>query len=115
RGRSHWRAWRAGPRLAVGVVAAAALRVAFPRPPRRLSASVRAGGGLPACNSCPLPAPAAGELAVAGEAGGQTVAAWIRRRGDSDSLTGTVRALDFRGQPARGTPRVPGARTAACG
>ena len=111
--RSHWRALRAEPLLSVAVVAAASLLVAFPLPPLQLSASVRSGGGVPACNSCPLPAPAAGELAVAGEAGGQTVAAWIRRRGDS--LTGSVRALDFRGQPARGTPRVPGAQTAACG
>lgn len=109
----HWRALRAEPLIAVGVVGAAALLVAFPLPPRQLDAATHPGGQLPPCTSCPLPAVAPDELGVAAQAGTQTVAAWIRRRGGA--VTGTVRALDFRGAPAAGTPRVPGASTVACG
>jgi hypothetical protein len=97
----------------VGVVGAAAFLVAFPLPPRQADQAARQVGRLPACTSCPLPTPAPGELSVGAQAGSQTVAAWVRRRGDG--LTGTVRALDFRGRPARSAPRVPGAVTVACG
>jgi copper transport protein len=111
--RPYWRALRAEPLLAIGVVGAAALLVAFPLPPRQLDAASRPAGQLPACTSCPLPAVAPDELGVATQAGSQTVAAWIRRRGDA--LTGTVRALDFRGRPAPRAPRVLDARNAPCG
>jgi copper transport protein len=111
--RRHWRALRAEPLLAIGVVGAAALLVAFPLPPRQLDAASRPAGQLPACSSCPLPAVAPDELGVAAQAGTQTVAAWIRRHGDA--LTGTVRALDFKGTPAASRPEVLDARNAPCG
>jgi copper transport protein len=111
--RAHWRALRAEPLLGVGVVGAAAFLIAFPLPPRQADQAARQVGRVPACTACPLPTPARDELSVGAQAGSQTVAAWVRRRGGG--LTGTVRALDFRGRPARQAPRVPGARTATCG
>jgi uncharacterized membrane protein len=111
--RWHWRSLRGEPLLAVGVVGAAALLVAFPLPPRQADQAFKRAGALPGCTSCPLPTPARDELSVAGQAGSQTVAVWVHRRGAG--LTGTARALDFRGRPAAQPPRVPGARTGACG
>jgi hypothetical protein len=96
-----------------GVAAAAGLLVAFPLPPRQLDAATDGLAAVPACDPCPLPAPRADELGVAGQAGGLVVAAWIRR--EPGRLTGTIRTLDFRGRPARGPVAVPGGRVRACG
>jgi hypothetical protein len=96
-----------------GVALAAGLLVAFPLPPRQLDAATEGLAAIPACDPCPLPAPRADELAVADQAGGLVVAAWIRR--EPGRLTGTVRTLDFRGRPARGPIRVRGGSTRACG
>jgi putative copper export protein len=112
--RAHWRALRAEPLLGLGVAGAAALLVAFPLPPRQADAALRQASAVASCTpSCPLPAPAADELAVAEQAGTDTVAAWIRRRGGF--LSGTVRTFDYDGRPGRGPIRVPGARAAGCG
>jgi hypothetical protein len=94
-------------------VAAAGLLVAFPLPPRQLDATAEGLAATSACDPCPLPAPRADELAVADQAGGLVVAAWIRR--EPRRLTGTIRTLDFRGRPARGPIEVPGGRTRSCG
>jgi len=110
--RSHWRLVRTEPLLALAVVAAAGLLVAFPLPPRQLDAAGSAAG-VPACDPCPLPAPARGELAVAGQGGSRVVAAWLRSRGEA--LAGTIRQLDFRGKPAAGPVTVNGLATRACG
>lgn len=113
--RRHWRLVRAEPLLGVGVIAAVALLVAFPLPPRQLTAADDARAATPqaACDPCPLPAPRAGELAVAGRGGSNVVAAWIRRPGRL--LTGTVRVYGLRGKPATDTFTVLGARQRACG
>jgi uncharacterized membrane protein len=111
--RVTWRALRAEVGLGAGVVAAAGLLVAFPLPPRQLDAATRDVAAVPACDPCPLPAPRAGELAVADQAGGLVVAGWIHR--EPARLTGTIRTLDFRGRPGPGPIAVPGGRTRPCG
>ena len=93
--RRHWRLIRSEPLLGVAVVAAAALLVAFPLPPSQIAAS----RAIPPCNPCPLAKPAPGELAVAERAGRLTVAAWMRR--DGNSVRGTLRVLDQYRQPVR--------------
>jgi copper transport protein len=108
-----WPALRAEVTLGVGVVLLAGLLVAFPLPPRQLDAAGGAAAGLPACDPCPLPAPRADELSVAGSAGSQVVAAWIRRT--PRGLTGTLRTLDSRGRPGRGRIEVPGGSARPCG
>jgi hypothetical protein len=107
--RRHWRIWRLEPWLGLAVVAAVAGLVAFPLPPRQLNEASQALASV--CDPCPLPRPAADELAVAGNAGANVVAAWVRRT--PQAVTGTVRVLDFRGKPSRSPIRVEGA--APCG
>jgi copper transport protein len=111
--RRHWRALRGEAALALGVVAAAGVLVAFPLPPRQLDAATRDVAPVVACDPCPLPGPAPGELSVADQAGTRLVAAWARPAGGG--VTGTVRVLDFRGRPARGPVAVAGGRTRPCG
>ncbi|MCA1656467.1 MAG: copper resistance protein CopC, partial [Actinobacteria bacterium] len=111
--RRHWGLMRVEPLLAAAVVAAAALLVAFPLPPRQLDAAGERASSSPPCEPCPLPTPGAGELSVAGAAGSTLVAAWIQRH--PGTLTGTVRLIDFRGRPSSATARVPGARQRGCG
>lgn len=111
--RRHWRLVRSEPVLGVAVVVLVAFLATFPLPPRQLveAGSARAAG--PACDPCPLPAPADDQLAVAGGAGSQLVAAWIRR--SSAAVTGVVRISDIRGRPSRVPFRLPGARSSSCG
>ena len=111
--RRHWRLLRAEPLLAVAIVTAAAVLVSFPLPPRQLQAASGSAAAVPACQPCPLPAPADGELSVADLAGTEVVAAYLRRRGAG--LRATVRLVDYRGRPAPGPARVPGARGRRCG
>jgi len=112
--RRHWRLLRAEPMVGLGVVAAVALLVSFPLPPRQLGEADEANAAAPAaCDPCPLPRAASDELPVADRAGRQLVAAWVRRR--PDALTGTVRLLDYRGQAPRVPVEVLGAATTPCG
>ena len=107
--RRHWRIWRMEPWLGLAVIGAVAGLVAFPLPPKQLS---EAGQALAAvCDPCPLPRPAADELAVADSAGSNVVAAWVRRT--PQAVTGSVRVLDYRGKPSHAPIAVPGA--APCG
>ncbi len=106
----HWRLWRAEPWLGVAVIASVAALVGFPLPPRQLDAAGDAQTAV--CDPCPLPRPAADELAVADSAGSQVVAAWIRRA--PEAVTGTVRALDSRGRPSR-APVEPAGDAGGCG
>ncbi|MGH2950091.1 MAG: copper resistance D family protein, partial [Solirubrobacteraceae bacterium] len=112
--RRHWRLVRSEPVLGIGVVAAVAVLVAFPLPPRQLAdADEEAIAAAAPCDPCPLPKPKADELPVAEQAGSQLVAGWLRR--DDGQVTGTVRVIDIRGQPARGPFEVLGARQSGCG
>jgi hypothetical protein len=99
--------------LGVGVVLAAGLLVAFPLPPRQLEATTGQVAAIPACDPCPLPAAAPGELSVAGQAGAHVVAAWLRR--ERGTLSGTIRTLDSRGRPGAGAIEVPGGSARPCG
>jgi hypothetical protein len=109
--RRHWRLWRAEPLIGLAVVAAVAGLVAFPLPPRQLD---EAGQALAAvCDPCPLPRPAADELGVAGSAGSNVVAAWVRRT--PRAVTGTIRVFDFRGKPSGARIELPGASATGCG
>ena len=111
--RRHWRLLRTEPWLGAGVVALVAVLVAFPLPPRQLDEAGEARAAAPACDPCPLPAAAADELPVAGNAGSQLVAAWVRR--SRQAVTGTVRVLDRRGQPSGVPVELPGAESSPCG
>jgi copper transport protein len=114
--RRHWRLLRAEPVLGVGVVAAVALLVAFPLPPRQLGDADAAGAGAPpaaACSPCPLPSPRQDELAVADQGGSDVVAAWVRRAGDA--LLGTVRLYGLDDRPVSDRLVVLGARQTSCG
>ena len=111
--RRHWRLVRSEPLIGVAVLAAVALLVAFPLPPRQLGEADDALAAQPACDPCPLPKPAADELPVAGQAGSEVVAGWLRR--DRTGLSGTVRVSDIRGQPSRSGIDVLGATQSSCG
>lgn len=111
--RRHWRLLRAEPVLGAGVIAAVALLVTFPLPPRQLGEAEQAVAATSACDPCPLPAPAADELVVADNAGAQVVAAWVRRRGDE--VWGTVRVSGPSGKPSRASTTVLAARQRTCG
>jgi len=110
--RRHWRLVRFEPAMALGVVAAVALLVAFPLSPSQLGEARDAQAASP-CDPCPLPRPAADQLAVAADAGMQLVGAWSSR--DGGRLSGEVRVLGPDGKPSQAPFRVLGARTEPCG
>lgn len=111
--RRHWALLRSEPVIGVAVVALVGLLVAFPLPPRQLGDADQAVAAQPACAPCPLPAPAADELAVADHAGPLLVAGWLRRR--ATDLSGTIRVYDRSGTPATVSVRIPDGRGRSCG
>jgi len=111
--RRHWRLLRSEPGLAVCVITAAAVLVVFPLPPRQLGEAEDAVAASAPCDPCPLPAPAVDELPVAENAGQNVVAGWLRRR--AESVSGTVRVTNLRGEPTRIPVAVRGARQRSCG
>jgi len=111
--RRHWRLLRSEPFLGAAVVAAVAFLVAFPLPPRQLGEADEAAAAERPCDPCPLPRPAADELAVAEHAGSRLVAAWLRSSGGR--LSGTVRVQDIEDEPVRARATVVGARQTTCG
>ncbi len=111
--RHHWGLLRSEPLVGLTVVGVVALLVAFPLPPRQLGDADEAVASQRACDPCPLPAPAAGELAVADHAGPLVVAGWVRRRAGATS--GTIRVYDQTTTPARAGIEVVGFRGRGCG
>jgi copper transport protein len=111
--RRHWRLLRSEPLLGLGVIAAVAVLVAFPLPPRQLGDADEALAGAPPCDPCPLPRPQPDELAVADQAGSHLVAAWLRR--ERGRLEGTLRVLTVEGKPTQAAVRVLDARQSVCG
>ena len=111
--RRHWRLLRSEPVLALGVVVAVAVLVAFPLPPRQLGEAQDAVAAAPPCDPCPQPSPAENELAVADNAGANVVAGWLRR--DGGVVEGTVRITDIRAKPVRTPVTVLGAEQKRCG
>lgn len=111
--RRHWRLLRAESALSVAVVAAVAVLVAFPLPPRQLGEAQEAVAAAPVCDPCPLPEPASEELAVAENAGANVVAGWLRRTGEK--VTGTIRVRDLRGEPSGAPVTVLASRQRSCG
>lgn len=96
-------------RVALPAAFVAGVVLAFPPPSGRAPPAQAAGP----CSSCPLPAAAPDELAVAANAGSQLVAAWIRR--SPDAVTGTVRVVDVTGRPSGLPVRLPGLAGSSCG
>jgi copper transport protein len=112
--RYDWRLLRAELLLGLGVIALAALLVAFPLPPSQLAAgATRAALQATACDQCPLRLPAGDEIAVAEQAGSQLVSGWVRHHGDD--LLAELHVIDIRGRPWRAPVDVPGAKPISCG
>jgi copper transport protein len=115
--RRHWRALGAEPLLAVGVVAAVAVLVAFPLPPQQLGDAGEADAGeaeaAAPCEPCPLPRASDGELAVAEQVGSRIAAFWLRREGEE--LRGRVRVLDKSATPVDAPIELPGGEFTGCG
>ena len=110
--RRHWLLLRREPLIGLGVLAAAALLVAFPLPPRQAGAAPTQS--LAACSpSCPLPAAKEGQLAVADHLGPAILAAWLHR--EQGGLGGRLRLLGVNLKPLPGPPAVPGAKLRECG
>jgi copper transport protein len=110
--RRHWRLLRSEPVLAVLVLGAAALLVAFPLPPRQLLE--RAEASPQAAAAAALRPPAPGELAVGEEAGPWIAAAWVSSS-TAGSASGTVRLLDYKAHSVPARIQVAQARTESCG
>ncbi|MHB8659916.1 MAG: CopD family protein [Solirubrobacteraceae bacterium] len=110
--RRHWRLLRSQPALAVLVLAAAALLVAFPLPPQQLLQRAEANPQPTAV--VPLQPPQSAELSVAEEAGPWIAAAWVGS-GAPGSASGTVRLLDYKVHPVPARIHIVGARTKSCG
>lgn len=111
--RRHWRIVASEPLVGIGVVAAVAVLVAFPLPPRQLGAAEPAAAAVVACDPCPLPAAKPGELAVAARGGRNVVAAWIRR--NHGRVEGEIRVIDIYGHPNPAAITIARARVKPCG
>lgn len=121
--RRHWGLLRAEAVTGLAVIAAAALLVAFPLPPRQLAEAgqtetaevgqTETAQPAGACNPCPQPKPRSDELAVAENAGSTLVAAWIRRV--PGGLAGEIRLFGLNFVPERRPARIAGAHQQPCG
>jgi len=110
--RRHWRLLGSQPGLALLVLSAAALLVAFPLPPRQLLE--RAEASPHAVAVAALRPPGQGELTVAEEAGPWIAAAWVDATAPG-SASGTVRLLDYKVHAVPARIQIVGARTEGCG
>jgi copper transport protein len=110
--RRHWLLLRREPLVGLAVLAAAALLVAFPLPPRQAGAAPVQS--LAACSpSCPLPAAKDDQLPVADHLGPAIVAAWLRP--EPGGLSGRLRLLGENLKALPGPPTIPGAHLGECG
>jgi hypothetical protein len=89
--------------------------VAFPLPPRQLTEAdeAEAEAAAPCSPSCPLPAAAPDELAVASHLGPNIAAFWLRR--DGATVGGTMRLIDWNEKPVEGSVEVPAGSVDECG
>jgi copper transport protein len=110
--RRHWLLLRREPLVGLAVLAAAALLVAFPLPPRQAGAAP--AQGLVACTpSCPLPSAKDDQLPVADHLGPAIVAAWLQH--EPGGIRGRLRLLGDNLKPVPGQPTIPGAQVSECG
>lgn len=110
--RRHWLLLRREPLVGLAVLAAAALLVAFPLPPRQAGAAP--AQSLAACTpSCPLPSAKDDQLPVADHLGPAIVAAWLRR--EPGGLSGRLRLLGDNLKPLPAAATIPGAQLSECG
>jgi hypothetical protein len=111
---AHRRLLGSEPPIGVAVLAAAAILVAFPVPPREARAARTSLGIVKPCDPCPFAAPQAGELAVGAAIGELTAGAWLRRQGPE--LVGTLRIIDGKRRPVAARGSIADATsTARCG
>jgi copper transport protein len=113
RERRHWRLIGVEPWLGLGVIAVAAVLVAFPLPPRQLTEAGEAEAAAPCSPSCPLPVPGPDQLAVASHLGPNIAAFWLRREGET--VDGSMRLLDLSEKPVDASVDVFGGSAEECG
>jgi copper transport protein len=110
--RRHWRLLGVEPWLGLGAIAAVAVLVAFPLPPRQLGSASRAEASIPCEPFCPLPNASVVQLPVATHAGSDIAAFWLQREGRE--LVGTMRLLDLNLKPVAASVEVNGQAQAPC-
>ena len=112
--RRHRRLLGSEAPMGIAVLAAAAVLVAFPVPPREARAAGSSLGLVEPCDPCPFAAPQPGELAVGAPLGQLTAGVWLRR--DGPELAGTLRIIDAKRSPAAVSASIRGATgTVSCG
>ncbi len=100
--------------VAVSVLAASAVLVAFPVPPREALKARAALGSVKACDPCPFAAPVAGELTVGAPLGDLTAGVWMRRA--AGEITGTLRVINGDRDPVAVPVSIAGATSIpSCG
>ncbi len=111
--RRHWLLLRREPLVGLAVLAAAALLVAFPLPPRQAAGATSAQSLVACTPSCPLPSAKDDQLPVADHLGPAIVAAWFQHV--PGGLRGRLRLLGDNLKPLPGPPTIPGADLSECG
>jgi copper transport protein len=110
--RRHWRLLGVEPWLGLGAIAAVAVLVAFPLPPRQLGSANQAEASTPCEPFCPLPNASVVQLPVATHAGPDIAAFWLQPEGPE--LVGTMRLLDLNLRPVAASVEVDGQAQAPC-
>ncbi len=111
--RRHWLLLRREPLVGFAVLAAAALLVSFPLPPRQAAGAAPAQSLVACSPSCPLPAAKDDQLPVADHLGPAIVAAWLQHV--PGGLRGRLRLLGDNLKPVSGPPTIDGAQPSECG
>lgn len=113
RERRHWRLLATEPWLGLGAVAAVAVLVTFPLPPRQLGSATQAEAAAPCEPFCPLPNASKVQLPVATHAGPDIAAFWLQQEGNE--LVGTMRLLDLQLRPVSASVEIEGQAQPPCG